>query len=56
MILEINIMIKTLSKPKKRLSDKYRWILTKKQGKNLNEHIKQMREEWDDEALSLRTS
>jgi uncharacterized membrane protein YqiK len=34
---------------KKRLSDKYRGILSKKQGENLNEHIKQMREEWDRE-------
>ncbi len=49
-------MTKTLPKSKKRLSDKYRGILTKKQGENLNEHIKQMREEWDREALSLRTS
>jgi hypothetical protein len=48
-------MTKTLLKPKKSLSDKYRGILSKKQGKNLNEHIKQMREEWDSEALSLRT-
>ena len=49
-------MTKTLPKPKKRLSDKYRGILSKKQGENLNEHIKQMREEWDNKALSLRTS
>ena len=49
-------MTKTIPKLKKRLSDKYRGILSEKQGKNLNEHIKQMREEWDNKALSLRTS
>jgi hypothetical protein len=32
-----------------RLSDKYKGILSKKQGESLNEHIKQMREEWDRE-------
>jgi hypothetical protein len=32
---------------KTRLSDKYRGILTKEQGEDLNEHIKQMRSEWD---------
>ena len=49
-------MIKTILKPKKRLSDKYRGILSKEQGENLNEHIKQMRDEWDIETLSLRIS
>jgi hypothetical protein len=49
-------MTKTTPKLKKRLSDKYRGIFTKKQAENLNDHIKQMREEWDNEALSLRTS
>ena len=44
-------MTKTLSKPNKKLSDKYRGILSKKQGESLNEHIKQMREEWDIETL-----
>jgi hypothetical protein len=43
------MMTETSTKPKKRLSDKYRGILSKKQGENLNEHIKQMREEWDRE-------
>ena len=36
---------KPVNKPK--LSDKYRGILTKEQGEDLNEHIKQMRSEWD---------
>ncbi len=40
-------MTKTLIKSKKRLSDKYKGILSKKQGEELNKHIKQMREEWD---------
>jgi hypothetical protein len=30
-----------------KLSDKYRGIINKEQGQNLNEHIKQMRSEWD---------
>ena len=49
-------MTKVFLKPKKKLSDKYRGILSKKQGENLNEHIKQMREDWDSKVLSLRTS
>lgn len=28
-------------------SDKYKGILTKEQGQNLNEHIKKMRSEWN---------
>lgn len=32
---------------KKRLSDKYRGILSKEQGQSLNEHIKEMRSEWN---------
>jgi predicted DNA-binding protein YlxM (UPF0122 family) len=39
-IFGINAMTKILAKTKKRLSDKYRGILTKKQGENLNEYIK----------------
>jgi hypothetical protein len=30
-----------------KLSDKYRGIITKEQGLELNEHIKQMRSEWN---------
>ena len=29
-----------------KLSEKYRGIISKEQGQNLNEHIKQMRSEW----------
>ncbi len=30
-----------------KLSDKYKGIIDKEQGQDLNEHIKQMRSEWD---------
>ena len=30
-----------------KLSDKYKCIISKEQGRDLNEHIKQMRNEWD---------
>ena len=33
--------------PKTKLSDKYRGIITKEQGKDLNEHVRQMRNEWN---------
>lgn len=33
---------------KQKLSDKYKGIISKKQGQNLNEHIKKMRSEWND--------
>jgi hypothetical protein len=32
---------------KTKLSDKYKGIISKEQGQNLNEHIKQMRSEWN---------
>jgi hypothetical protein len=32
---------------KTKLSDKYKGIITKEQGQNLNEHIQQMRSEWN---------
>ena len=38
---------KPLPVVKKRLSDKYRGILSKEQGQSLNEHIKEMRSEWN---------
>lgn len=42
-------LIKVLkrSAPKTKLSDKYKGSISKEQGKNLNEHIKQMRSEWN---------
>ena len=33
--------------PKIKLSDKYKGIMSKEQGQNLNEHIKQIRNEWN---------
>ena len=43
--------LKILEKPKQsiapmKLSEKYKGIISKEQGQNLNEHIKQMRSEW----------
>ena len=35
-------------KGKGRLSEKYKGILSKEEGKDLNEHIRQMRSEWND--------
>ncbi|HEY5463607.1 MAG TPA: hypothetical protein VIJ95_10160 [Hanamia sp.] len=32
---------------KEKLSEKYKGIITKEQGKKLNEHIQQMRSEWN---------
>lgn len=32
---------------KSKLSDKYRGIITKEQGEDLNKHIEQMRNEWN---------
>lgn len=49
--LEALNLIKVLKKniepaSKARLSDKYKGIISKEQGQNLNEHITQMRSEW----------
>jgi hypothetical protein len=43
----IKVLKKNGSTNKPKLSDKYRGILTKEEGQNLNEHIKQMRSEWN---------
>lgn len=42
-------LIKVLKRsvPKTKLSAKYKGSISKEQGKNLNEHIKQMRSEWN---------
>lgn len=48
--LEALNLIKVLKEnivPKTKLSDKYKGIISKEQGLNLNEHIKQMRSEWN---------
>ena len=41
-VLKENVVAKKI-----KLSDKYKGILTKKEGEKLNKHIKQMRGEWD---------
>lgn len=33
--------------PKSKLSEKYKGIISKKEGKQLNNHIQQMRSEWN---------
>ena len=48
--LEALNLIKVLKEnvvPKTKLSDKYKGIISKEQGLSLNEHIKQMRSEWN---------
>jgi len=42
----IKLLDKTMG-PKPKLSDKYREIITKEQGEELNQHIKQIRSEWN---------
>ena len=44
----IKVLEEKVEPVKMKLSEKYRGILTKEQGQKLNEHIKQMRSEWDD--------
>jgi hypothetical protein len=45
----IKVLKENIAAPevKTKLSDKYRGIITKEQGQNLNEHIQQMRSEWN---------
>lgn len=43
----IKVLEKSTQPIKQKLSDKYRGILSKEQGQKLNEHIKQMRSEWN---------
>ena len=40
-------LLKTETDSKPKLSNKYRGILTKEQGEDLNKHINQMRNEWN---------
>jgi hypothetical protein len=42
-VLQENIAVPTKGK----LSDKYRGIFTKEEGQQLNEHVQQMRSEWN---------
>ena len=43
----IKVLSQNATPVKTKLSDKYKGIITKEQGQNLNEHIKQMRSEWN---------
>ncbi len=43
----IKVLKENFSPAKTKLSDKYKGIITKEQGQKLNEHIKQMRNEWN---------
>lgn len=42
----IKVLQENIVPEKRKLSEKYTGIITKEQGKSLNEHIKQMRSEW----------
>jgi hypothetical protein len=43
----IKIIKQNISADKTKLSEKYRGIISKEQGNNLKEHIRQMRNEWN---------
>lgn len=43
----IRVLKENFAPAKTKLSDKYKGIISKEQGQNLNEHIKQMRSEWN---------
>jgi hypothetical protein len=43
----IKVLKENLATAKPKLSDKYKGIISKEQGQSLNEHIKQMRSEWN---------
>ncbi|MEO6135107.1 MAG: hypothetical protein ABIP35_08140 [Ginsengibacter sp.] len=46
-LLLIKVLKENFTLEKTKLSDKYKGIISKEQGQNLNEHIKQMRNEWN---------
>lgn len=43
----IKVLKENVATGKTKLSDKYKGILSKEQGQNLSDHIKQMRSEWN---------
>jgi hypothetical protein len=43
----IKVLKENIVPAKAKLSEKYKGIITKEQGESLNEHIKQMRSEWN---------
>ena len=43
----IKVLKQNISSAKPKLSEKYKGIISKEQGQSVNEHIKQMRSEWN---------
>ncbi len=43
----IKVLKENVEPVKTKLSDKYKGFITKEEGQQLNEHIKQMRSEWN---------
>ncbi len=43
----IKVLKENSNTTKSKLSDKYKGIISKEEGESLNEHIKQMRNEWN---------
>jgi len=43
----IKVLKENIAPAKTKLSDKYRGIISKEEGAQLNEHIKKMRDEWN---------
>ena len=43
----IKVLKENLAPVKTKLSDKYKGIISKEQGQSLNQHIRQMRSEWN---------
>lgn len=43
----IKVLKQNIASPAIKLSDKYKGIISKEQGQKLNEHIQQMRSEWN---------
>ena len=44
----IKVLKENISTSTAKLSDKYKGMISKEEGEKLNEHIKQMRNEWND--------
>ncbi len=43
----IKVLKENFARPKTKLSDKYRGIISKEQGQSLSDHVQQMRSEWN---------
>jgi hypothetical protein len=43
----IKVLKENVTPAETRLSHKYKGIITKEQGQNLNEHLQEMRSEWN---------